>query len=95
MHRDFAVMLYKKFFTLTREEVLEIVQSAVDVEQAWVRSALPKKNQVLKRGTHVCEYVEYVADHLLRALGFVNHYNSTCPFDFMGPDQSLWQDQLF
>ena len=82
MHRDFAVMLYKKFFTLTREEVLEIVQSAVDVEQAWVRSALPKKIRVLNAEL-MCEYVEYVADHLLRALGFVNHYNSTCPFDFM------------
>ena len=31
----------------------------------------------------MCTYVEYVADHLLRALGFDNYYNASCPFDFM------------
>lgn len=82
LHRDFAVLLYKKFFALTREEVLEIVISAVAVEQAWVTSALPQSIRVLN-AERMCKYVEYVADHLLRALGFKNHYNSTCPFDFM------------
>ena len=82
MHRDFAVLLYKTFFTLSREEVLDIVKSAVEVEHIWVRSTLPQRIRVLN-ADDMCTYVEYVADHLLRALGFANHYNASCPFDFM------------
>lgn len=82
LHRDFAVLLYKTFFKLERQDVLEIVTSAVNVEQTWVKSTLPQRIRVIN-ATDMCTYVEFVADHLLRALGFANHYNATCPFDFM------------
>lgn len=31
----------------------------------------------------MCQYIEFVADRLLVALGCPKHYNSTNPFDFM------------
>jgi ribonucleoside-diphosphate reductase subunit M2 len=31
----------------------------------------------------MCQYIEFVADHLLVSLGSEKHYNSTNPFDFM------------
>ena len=31
----------------------------------------------------MCQYIEFVADRLLVALGSPKHYNSTNPFDFM------------
>ena len=31
----------------------------------------------------MCQYIEFVADRLLVALGHEKHYNSTNPFDFM------------
>lgn len=31
----------------------------------------------------MCQYIEFVADRLLVALGSEKHYNSTNPFDFM------------
>ena len=31
----------------------------------------------------MCQYIEFVADLLLLALGSEKHYNSTNPFDFM------------
>ncbi|KAH9985098.1 ferritin-like superfamily [Russula vinacea] len=31
----------------------------------------------------MCQYIEFVADHLLVALGRPKHHNSTNPFDFM------------
>jgi ribonucleoside-diphosphate reductase subunit M2 len=31
----------------------------------------------------MCQYIEFVADRLLLALGNAKHYNTTNPFDFM------------
>ena len=31
----------------------------------------------------MCQYIEFVADRLLLALGNTKHYNVTNPFDFM------------
>ena len=31
----------------------------------------------------MCQYIEFVADRLLLALGNTKHYNATNPFDFM------------
>lgn len=31
----------------------------------------------------MCQYIEFVADHLLVSLGNERHYNVTNPFDFM------------
>jgi ribonucleoside-diphosphate reductase subunit M2 len=33
--------------------------------------------------TLMCQYIEFVADRLLLALGNPKHYNATNPFDFM------------
>jgi ribonucleoside-diphosphate reductase subunit M2 len=33
--------------------------------------------------TLMCQYIEFVADRLLLALGNQRHYNVTNPFDFM------------
>jgi ribonucleoside-diphosphate reductase beta chain len=31
----------------------------------------------------MCQYIEFVADHLLESLGLDKTYNATNPFDFM------------
>ena len=31
----------------------------------------------------MCNYIEYVADHLLSSLGYAKLYNAKNPFDFM------------
>lgn len=55
---------------------------AVDIEKEFLTKALPVKligmNDVL-----MCQYIEFVADRLLVALGNDKHFNSTNPFDFM------------
>lgn len=33
--------------------------------------------------TLMCQYIEFVADRLLEALGSPKHYHATNPFDFM------------
>lgn len=55
---------------------------AVDIEKEFLTKALPVKligmNDVL-----MCQYIEFVADRLLVALGNEKHFNASNPFDFM------------
>lgn len=85
LHRDFAVDLYKHFPKLPREDVEAIIRSAVNVEQEFVREILPDKKIRGMNSNLMCTYVEYVADNLMRALGYKNIYGSKLPmlFNFM------------
>lgn len=84
LHCDFATLLYRDHLKqkLSQEEVWMIVDSAVKLELAFVRDALNVPligmNQEL-----MCEYVQFVADRLLRDLGYSPKYNSKNPFDWM------------
>lgn len=85
LHRDFAVDLYKHFPKLPQNEVEDIVRSAVGLEQDFVREILPDKKIRGMNAKLMCQYVEFVADNLMRALGYANIYNSKLPqlFNFM------------
>jgi len=85
LHRDFAVDLYKHFPKLPQDEVEDIVRSAVELEQDFVREILPDKKIRGMNAKLMCQYVEFVADNLMRALGYANIYNSKLPqlFNFM------------
>jgi len=84
LHRDFAVDLYQEFPRLPAQEVAEIVRSAVKVEQDFVKEILPTKLAGMN-STLMCAYVEYVADHLMVALGYEKVYETKMPalFGFM------------
>ncbi|KAI6883445.1 Ribonucleoside-diphosphate reductase small, partial [Hortaea werneckii] len=59
-----------------------IITEAVTIEQEFLTDALP----VALLGMNaklMCQYIEFVADRLLLALGNQRYYNSTNPFDFM------------
>ena len=84
LHRDFACLLYTRHLqeTLAEELVLEIIQDAVSIEKEFVTDALPVK--LLGMNTQLmCQYIEFVADHLLESLGCAKYYQATNPFDFM------------
>lgn len=85
LHRDFACDLYKHFPKLPKQDVEAIVRSAVELEQAFVRDILPDGTIQGMSQTLMCDYVEYVADHLVRALGYDNVYHTKLPalFSFM------------
>src|SRR5690348_5029276 len=83
MHCDFACLLYSMLETkLSYEQVLAILQDAVAYEHEFVTSALPV-SLIGMNSKMMCQYIEFVADRLLVALGYPKHYNSTNPFDFM------------
>jgi len=83
LHCDFACLLYSKLKNqLSKEKVSEIISSAVKIEQEFVRDAIPVK-LIGMNSDLMCQYIEFVADRLLTALGCENFYNAINPFEFM------------
>lgn len=84
LHTDFAVHLYKNHIEnkLSRERLIEIIDSALAIEKEFITEALPvsligMNSELMK------QYLEYVSDRLLMDLGVGKIYNTENPFDFM------------
>jgi len=83
LHCDFACLLYSKLKNqLPKEKTKEIIMSAVSIEHEFVCDAIPVKLIGMNAGM-MCQYIEFVADRLLLALGCEKKYNAANPFDFM------------
>lgn len=83
LHCDFACLLYSKLIKkLDYKVIREIIIDAVEVEKEFVSEALPV-NLIGMNATLMCQYIQFVADRLLVALGYPKIYNSTNPFDWM------------
>lgn len=84
MHMEFAVLLYTKHLNnkLPKEEVQEIITTAVEIEKEFVVDSLPVK-LIGMNSDLMSQYIEFVADRLLVELGNEKVYNTTNPFDFM------------
>ncbi len=83
LHRDFACLLYSMLEKkLPEDRLLEIVRDAVEMEKEFVTEALPV-NLIGINNVMMCQYIEFVADHLLGSLGLSKAYNTANPFDWM------------
>ncbi|KAK4546418.1 Ribonucleotide-diphosphate reductase (RNR), small subunit [Oleoguttula mirabilis] len=83
MHTDFACLLFSHLNNKpSKELVLSIITEAVIIEQEFLSDALPCALLGMNAKL-MCQYIEFVADRLLLALGNKKHYNATNPFDFM------------
>ncbi|CAE6399062.1 ribonucleoside-diphosphate reductase subunit M2 [Rhizoctonia solani] len=83
MHTDFACLLFSHLRKRPHPEtVRRIIVEAVAIEQEFLTDALPV-GLIGMNAKLMCQYIEFVADRLLVALGSPKEYNSTNPFDFM------------
>lgn len=83
LHRDFACLLYSKLDTKAAPDIVQsIVRSCVDTELKFVQESLPV-SLIGMNADDMGEYVRYVADNLLTALGVARIYNVKNPFDWM------------
>ncbi|MBS4170735.1 MULTISPECIES: ribonucleoside-diphosphate reductase small subunit [unclassified Neochlamydia] len=83
LHCDFACLIYSQLaHKLSEELVKEIIGDAVKIEKEFVMEALPVK-LIGMNGDLMCQYIEFVADRLLNALGYSKLYHVNNPFDFM------------
>lgn len=84
LHRDFACMLYTEYIKskMPADAVYNLVKDAVSIEKEFVTDALPV-SLIGMNAELMCQYIEFVADHLLMTLGLEKVYNASNPFDFM------------
>lgn len=83
LHLDFAVELFKMLkYKPTIDVIHTIVKSAVALEKEFILEALPCK-LIGMDSIKMSQYIEYVADRLLKQIGYKTIWNSTNPFDFM------------
>jgi len=84
LHCDFACLLYTDHIKnkLPQARVQEIITNAVEIEKEFVTDALPVA-LIGMNAELMQQYIEFVADRLLVALGCDKVYNATNPFDFM------------
>lgn len=83
LHCDFACLLYSMVKNkLSTQRIYEIIGNAVDIEKEFVSDSLPV-DLIGMNSKLMCQYIEFVADRLLVALGYPKLYNAINPFDFM------------
>lgn len=80
LHCSFACQLYSKLERkLTEEEAHSLIAEAVAVEQGFICDALPV-SLIGMNAALMSQYVEFVADRLLRDLGYRHLFGSKNPF---------------
>lgn len=83
LHTDFACLLFSHLQNRPDAVIVEkIITEAVSIEKEFFTDALPISLLGMNCGL-MCQYIEFVADRLLVALGNKKVYNVTNPFDFM------------
>lgn len=83
LHRDFACLLFKQLPQKpSYERIIEIVDGCVQVEILFVKESLPV-SLIGMNSEDMSEYVKFIADSLLVALGFPKYYCVVNPFDWM------------
>jgi len=83
LHCTFACALYSKLQKKLPEHIVhKLITEAVQVEKEFICDALPV-SLIGMNSSLMSQYVEFVADRLLRDLGYNPIYNSLNPFDWM------------
>ena len=67
---------------MSETEVHEMFAEAVAIEKDFINESIPCR-MIGMNAELMCQYIEYVADHLLGTLNLQKIYNATNPFDFM------------
>ena len=83
LHTDFACLLHSHLRKRASPEIIKtIITDAVTIEKEFLTEALPCALLGMN-ATLMQQYIEFVADRLLVALGNEKIYKSSNPFDFM------------
>jgi ribonucleoside-diphosphate reductase beta chain len=84
MHCDYACHLYNNHIEnkLSEKKIKDIICGALEIEKEFILEALPVR-LIGMNSDLMAQYLEFVTDRLLVALGCSKVYNATNPFDFM------------
>jgi ribonucleoside-diphosphate reductase beta chain len=84
VHCDFACHIYNNHIEkkLSEKKIKDIICGALEIEKEFILEALPVR-LIGMNSDLMAQYLEFVTDRLLMALGCSKVYNSENPFDFM------------
>ncbi len=84
LHCDFAVHLHNSHLKdrVSEDRIKEIISSALEIEKEFITESLPV-SLIGMNSNLMSEYLEYVADALLRDLNCSPLFKTKNPFDFM------------
>ena len=83
LHTEFAVLMYHKLVNKpSHEDIIQIITNAVCIEKEFITESLSCE-LIGMNATLMMEYIEYVADRLLKMLHVEPVYNTQNPFDWM------------
>lgn len=89
LHRDFACELFNLLrnhpeykIECSDEQVVSIIKEAVELEKEFITESFNCR-LIGMNGQLMCEYIEYVADHLLGTLNIEPYFKNKNPFLFM------------
>ena len=84
LHTDFAVLLYNRYLQNkpSDETVYSIIKEAVEIEKEFITESLSCE-LIGMNANMMKQYIEYIADRLLKMLGKDPVYNKVNPFDWM------------
>ena len=83
MHLEFAVELFNMLRGRPSEEnIHRIIRDAVELEKKFIIESLPCR-LIGMNSQMMSQYIEYVADRLLKQIGYKTIWNALNPFDFM------------
>jgi len=84
LHCEFACLLHNKYIQnkVSSDRITQIITEAVEIEKEFVTDSLPV-SLIGMNAKLMQQYIEFVADYWLVALGCKKFYNAVNPFDFM------------
>ncbi len=83
LHLQFALELFQMLKNKPSEDTVhDIVKESVEIEKSFIIDSLPCK-LIGMNADRMSEYIEYVADRLLKQAGFNKIWKTQNPFDFM------------
>ncbi len=84
MHCDYACHLFNNHIEnkISEERIKQIICGALEIEKEFILEALPVR-LIGMNSDLMAQYLEFVTDRLLVALGCSKVYNTENPFDFM------------
>jgi len=83
LHTDFACLLYRQCANKLEDEMVQrLVKDAVKCEKSFVCDALPV-DLIGMNSERMSQYIEFVADRLLHALGHPKVFKASNPFEWM------------
>ena len=95
LHTDFACLLYSKCkHRLPKTKAHKLIRDAVKIEKEFITEALPC-SLIGMSAARMSEYIEFVADRLLVALGYEKLWKTANPFPWMERISLEGKDNFF